>query len=273
MTFDQYFSQMFLAIFTRRSIRKYAPQPIDEKQWNELQHFINSIQVPFLHNIQISMHHTPADLSVFYFQEPPQFAAFQAPHAIKPVHVIEQAQLGFIGQLFVIYATSMGLATCWMGHHSQKAANKIVYGREADQEPNCILCTTPIGYLAEKKGLINTLTEKMWGKKQSVEEKLTPESLTTFPEPIKKALDAACQAPSAMNSQCWQFTISQQDGIYQVKINKKPGWTHFKWHYVNIDAGTSAANFWIALKAQNISPTIKLYDDGETAYWEFRIQI
>jgi nitroreductase len=196
-----------------------------------------------------------------------------APHKIKPVNVVEQAQLGFLGQLFVIYATSVGIATCWMGHHSQKVANKIVYGREDDREPDCILCTTPMGYVPEKKGFMNSLTEKMWGKKQAVEEKLTPDSLKSFPEPIMKGLQAACQAPSAMNSQCWQFTVTQEGDRYKVTINKKPGWMHFKWHYVNIDAGTSAANFWIALRAQNLTPIVTLRDDGETAYWDFTIAI
>jgi nitroreductase len=210
---------------------------------------------------------------VFYYQEPPQFAAFRAPHPIKPIIVTEQAQLGFLGQLFIIYATSLGLATCWMGHHWQKVANKIVYGREEDQEPDCILCTTPIGFITENKGFINKITEKIWSKKSVVQAKLTSDSLLTFPDSIHKALEAACQAPSAMNSQCWQFAVSQSGNKYIVKINKKPGYKHLKWHYNNIDVGTAAANFWIALKAQNINPTIILTDDGETAYWAFEIQI
>ncbi|OLS13579.1 MAG: hypothetical protein RBG13Loki_2800 [Promethearchaeota archaeon CR_4] len=264
--FNRYIPVFANAILARHSIRNYLPDAVSPEIFTNLEQFIQQIAVPFSHQVKMSLHYAPEGKKIYYFPQPECFAAFIAPTSVQ-----DQAKLGFCGELFILFAVSLGLSTCWMGHFWKKTTYEIVFGTYEKSAPEILYCTTPIGYRDENLNLLSKLTLKLFGKKKSVEEKLHPDSLQHFPEAIYKALDYACKAPSAMNNQCWRFTIKQASDQYTVVINKPRGYRHFKWPYVNIDVGTSAAHFWVGLNNQKVPTTIKIEDDGETVDWIFII--
>lgn len=67
---------------------------------------------------------------------------------------------GFIGEVFILYATSLGLATCWYGHYKLEELERLMphldkyaemknpkwgYGKD-EVEGERAICITPLGY-------------------------------------------------------------------------------------------------------------------------------
>ncbi len=255
------------AVYTRKSRRRYLNEPLKQEQLDRLTGFINSIEVPFEHNIEISIHRVPEGLSCFYFKEPGFIAAFKASERL-----IDQAKAGFIGELFILYAESIEIGTCWYGHYRKEDTYKTVYNLSEEDAPKKILCITPLGYVTEKMtGISDMITGKFFSsKKNSISQNLHKQSLKEFPDYIRKALELSCLAPSAMNSQCWYFKVDTDGERYTVEISKPEGYRHFKWPYTDMDVGTAACHFWIGLKNQGVDCSIKI-EELDRAVWKFII--
>jgi hypothetical protein len=255
-SFNDYLPAIVAAIPERRSVRNYLTDPLSENIVVQLQAFIDHMALPFPHEVKIALLPHIENKSVFYFPSPMHYAAF-----ITPRTIMDQAKLGFAGELFILYAVSIGLSTCWMGHFNTKLANLALFGKpEGDDR-------------LYKAGLLTSMSARLFSKKKAVSDHLTKDSLSIaeIPSPIRTALDLACKAPSAMNNQCWYYSIKKGVAGYEVEIGKPRGYKHFKWAHVNIDVGTAAAHFWAGMEAAGIPLNLRITEDGDSVQWRFSV--
>ena len=260
---DEFISQLTESIRSRQSRRKYLNQKLTEEHKQKISDFIKKISVPFDHKVLITIHQKPNKRKVFQYPKMNNVDTFAG--VISTKDILDQAKTGFVGELFILFCESIGVSTCWIGRYRKAIVNQIIQSKGG-----WIACITPLGYAENKQGLSEKIFSK---KKNSVEENLHENSISELPESIRDALELACLAPSALNNQCWYFDVQKEGKNYVVEISKPVGYQHFKWHFTDIDVGTSAAHFWLGLKKQNIICQTLLEEKQGKAVWRFQIKL
>ncbi len=265
---ERYLSDMEAAIQSRRSHRHYIRDALTAEHSNQMQAFLSNLSAfPFNHIVKISLHIANEEQDIVYFKGPRNFASLSTDGSYA-----SQAKLGFLGELLLLYAESIGIKTCWMGHYKKNIVNDIVFKNGVLNENEKLYCIITLGYVPEKTGLMDRISEKRLSKKpRKVEDFLHSDSLQSFPSMIHDALEKACRAPSAMNSQKWKYLVSATPTGYSVEIAKPPGYRHFKWAYYDIDVGTAAAHFWISLKNKGIESNPEVIQEDDRSVWRFHI--
>ncbi len=118
-----------------------------------------------------------------------------------------QEEVGYTGEGIVLEATSLGLATCWVGLFKKTNADSLVELQTNER----VLAVVPVGYAPGSA----TLEEKLltgFGhthKRVPMEKLVSGLSLEKAPEWARMAVQAARLAPSAMNRQPWGFQIGE----------------------------------------------------------------
>ena len=201
--------------------------------------------------------------------------------------VLSVSKAGFVGELFILYATSLGVATCWFGHYSAAVLNRVM-PHLTDEEVTRLpkwgcgsseasgvraICITPLGYWRRQGArLLDRFTQAaMSSKRRPIRELLHPyvDERLIKPE-VLYALDLARMAPSAANSQPWRFAV--RSGGEQVQIYAPQGYKHLKWEHPDVDIGISASHFWLGLKMQQVQcQVIPEVRDGQ-AVWTFELK-
>ncbi|TFG29157.1 hypothetical protein EU528_10130 [Candidatus Thorarchaeota archaeon] len=265
---EDFCEQMCNAIFTRQSNRQFLPERLSQVHETAILSFLDKLTVPFPHDASISFHKISQDAHVVYFKGPLQFIALESPKSVE-----DQAKLGFLGELIVLYAESLGVRTCWMGHYSKKQVSKIVYNDRLQESERQLFCIILLGYLPEKMGVLDRISKRRFSKKnRTIESFLHKDSQTDFPAFIRYALALSSKAPSAMNTQKWYYRVSIVENKYAVELGKNKGYKHFKWPYYDIDVGTAAAHIWLGLKVHNAIHSVTCSSDGHDSVWSFLVK-
>jgi nitroreductase len=117
-----------------------------------------------------------------------------------------QEQTGYLGEGIILEATSLNLATCWVGgfFRPEKVASLIKVERHEK-----VLSVTPLGYIEPQQ---SREAKYMTGfgrmhKRQPLSSLVTGIDPAGWPEWIKTAVEAARMAPSAINRQPWSFQV------------------------------------------------------------------
>ncbi len=271
------------AIDTRRSVRSYQDKALSHSDIKKLRAFTDSIDIPFVKPVELR--YFKADptrpLANNLRTPPPDNIAFLA-----DTDLLSVASVGFIGELVILYATGLGLGTCWFGHyllpelerlmpHLPQTAKadmpKFGYGK-GEPEGKRAVCITPLGYFkGEGLRLVDRLTENMMSyRRKPLNERLvggmTEEKL---PTELVTALKLAVKAPSAGNTQHWEITVSPD--CKMVKIALPVGFKHFKWEHPDVCVGACAAHFWLGLQMQGVPVSVVLFEEQGRAVWEFKL--
>ncbi|MTI79690.1 MAG: nitroreductase [Firmicutes bacterium] len=120
-----------------------------------------------------------------------------------------QEKVGYIGEGFILEATSIGLATCWVGGFFRKE----VAQKQVQINPNeQILAVSPVGYVDDKYSLEEKIMSKFAKShnRKSLDELCVTEE-KNWPSWVQLALDAARLAPSAINRQPWRFSVEDNN--------------------------------------------------------------
>jgi nitroreductase len=223
---------------------------------------------------------------------------------VSETDLLSLARVGFAGELLLLYATGLGLATCWFGHYITKEVNRLLpelaapdpwasssKSRGVDLERPApangdpafgfgpredigrrVVCLSPLGFW-EPGGLrpVDRLTAHLMSfKRKPIGERLTGGLQTEdLQPPVSFGLDMARKAPSAANSQHWTFEVSQDQR--RVAIAKPVGYRHFKWEHPDVCVGACAAHFWLALELQAIPCALDLREEEGRAVWVFQL--
>lgn len=122
------------------------------------------------------------------------------------IHLKEK--LGYVGEKVILRATSLGLATCWVGGSFERE-NPIFSVSEGEE----FVCVITVGIAADKKSLIGSLVNKI-KRTKDIEAFYTADSVV--PDWFGAGITAVQKAPSAKNSQ--KVHLTYNDGIVRAKV-------------------------------------------------------
>lgn len=270
------------SINTRRSVRSFERKPLESKTLDLIKEFTDNIEVPFNHDVTFKYFKSESDHAIANnLRKPPEdMLAF-----ISNTDLLSIASAGFLGELAILYATGLGVSTCWFGHYILREVERLVphlgenpgsnlpshgYGK-GEVKGKRVICITPLGYFKQDGlRLIDRLTENMMSfKRKPISERLEGVTEDMLPEEIKFALNLAQKAPSAANTQHWRFNVSKD--LKTITIAKPSGYTHMKWEHPDVCVGACAAHFFVGLSIQEIPFKINLIKDADRALWQFNL--
>lgn len=123
-----------------------------------------------------------------------------------------QEKVGYIGECFILEATFLGLATCWVGGFFRP---DVVKSQITIKHNEQVLAVSPLGYAPEKYSSEEKLMSgfPMGHKRKKMESLCLNGFNREWPDWIISALEAARMAPSAVNRQPWRFSVEEDDSI------------------------------------------------------------
>lgn len=199
---------LYDAIYTRRSVRNFRTEPIEDKILKEIPEFLDEI-TPLFPEIRTEV--------VIYesIDKKEKFSGFSnvnAPYyAVIFAEEKEKSDMnaGFIMEQLSLFLTTKGIGSCFMG---------TIKKRDRDMEESGMRCVIVMGFGLSKTSVVRRDYE---AKRLSMEElcaiKEKPKSW------VKAMLEVARLAPSSFNSQPWRFVV------YENRIHvfsKKPVVSH-----------------------------------------------
>ncbi|KYC52720.1 MAG: Nitroreductase family protein [Candidatus Methanofastidiosum methylothiophilum] len=268
------------AINVRRSVRSFEMREVDKDSMDKLKIFMADMEASFTHNIKIRFFKANSDKKLYStFNSPPDDMAF-----ISNTDIVSISKVGFIGELAILYATNLGISTCWYGHYSLEELEKIMphlgenntsdnpkwgYGKGVVEGERAI-CISPLGYW-KKDGL--RLADRVTGsfmsyKRKEISELLQGSTESLTPE-LLYALDLSRKAPSGANSQHWRFKVSSD--LKTISISMPVGYKHIKWEHPDVDIGICACHFWLGLLLKGIQSKVSVSEEEGRAVWQFEI--
>jgi hypothetical protein len=209
---------------------------------------------------------------------------------ISETDVVSIAKTGFIGELVVLFAQSLGVSTCGYGHYKlaelerlmphlqnptqlKEAPNGFGYSKGVTDGVRAI-CISPLGYY-ESGGLrlMDRMTKKMYSfnRKETKELLENPEDATNLSEDLSYALDLARKAPSAGNSQMWRFGFN--NGYKTITVAMPVGYKHYKWEHPNVDVGICACHLWLGLVERGIKSVVEVFENSNRAVFSFKLKL
>ena len=280
---EHWYTPLVEAIPQRHSVRSYLAQALPEEQLAQINHFSAELKVPFEHQVKCQV-----------FQAEPGKKLYN--NGINPIDnialisetdLLSVSKVGFVGQLIMLYAVSLGISTCWFGHYKLAEVGKYIagiatperlkestlgygYGRHIDVGER-VICCIPIGHKQENsKRLVDFVAAKILSKRKPLADLVEDKSsINNLPPELMRAFDLARMAPSAGNMQMWRFGIT--DNFRTLTVAKPVGYKHFKWEHPDVDIGIAAAQLWLGLLNEGYQPQIELTQDADRALWRLRI--
>ncbi len=271
-------------INSRRSARSYKPDELKPETLAAITEYAKNIKPPFDLNTEIRFFKAKTTKALYkMMQSPPDNVAF-----LSETDVVSIAKTGFVGELVILMAQSLGVSTCWYGHYSLRELEKIMphlqNTNQIHEAPNGYgyskgvtdgvraICISPLGYY-ESSGLrlMDRLTKNMYSfNRKEIKDLLeNPQDEVHLSGDLIYALDLARKAPSAANSQMWRFSFENDYKTVNVAI--PVGYKHFKWEHPNVDVGICACHLWLALKERGLSPMVNVCENSGRAVFSFKL--
>jgi nitroreductase len=272
------------AVNNRRSVRSYKLEPLKPETLSKLSEYSKTVKPPFDCATEIRFFKAYPTKELYKMMtSPPDNVAF-----LSKTDTISIAKTGFVGELVILMAQSLGVSTCWYGHYKlselqrlmphlqdasqlKEAPNGFGYSKGITEGVRAI-CISPLGYY-ESKGLrlMDRITKNMYSfNRKEIKDLLeNPEGTAHLTDELSYALDLARKAPSAANSQMWRFGF--EDDYRTVTVAMPPGYRHFKWNHPNVDIGICACHLWLALIERGLEPIVTVYVDSERAVFSFKL--
>lgn len=241
----------------RTSIRTYDNKPLSEEIRDELQNHIDNVSSgPFDEKVRFKIIDKPEknneNVKLGTYGVIKGARAFIVVCIKKNNEALEQ--LGYSLEDIVLYATSLGLGTVWLGG----TFNKGEFAKAIDIKENEILpIVLPIGISAEKK----SLTEKMMRFVIGAKNRKSFNSIF-FKENFNKQLDEAKAgeyskplemvrlAPSASNKQPWRILVDDEG--YHFFLHHAKGYRSMGFDMQKIDIGIAMYHFEVSVKELNL---------------------
>lgn len=240
------------AVESRYSVRSYEERSLDNELKAQLISFFEQAENPF--GPKVRMQFIEKNLSE-HGEKLGTYGIIKGADCYIGVTVqkadFDLEALGYVFEQLVLYATSIGLGSCWLGGTFNRSAFTAAMDiREGELFP----ILSPIGYPAEKK----SLTEKIMRSAVKAGVRLPWDKLfynNSFSQPVTEgkageynfAFEMLRLAPSAVNKQPWRLLI-HGDTVHFYKTRgaaEKLGIDMQR-----IDMGIAMAHFALAMKEQ-----------------------
>lgn len=205
-------SALYAAIFSRRSVRQYDPQPLDATTLNQVAEIASQVQ-PLIVSNQFQVMRRDEALSNALFALLGAYGRLvNPPHALIPYLIGEEhalTDLGYRAEQIAVRLAQIGIGTCFIGALQAESALKATLGLPEKAHIGALLvygrpATGPLG-----KTINALIRAGARAEKRLDVERITFEGDFDHPvrppEPALALLDAARHAPSAHNAQPWRF--------------------------------------------------------------------
>ncbi len=253
------------AIKERYSVRTYVKQPISDEIKKQIIDYADSLRNPF--NVKInfrfiekSSSENAEKLGTYGFIK----GADLFIGATVPKVKCAQEALGYDFEKLILYITSLGLGTCWLGG----TFNKSAFAEEMRVNENELFpIITPVGYPAQKP----RYAEKIFRRSLNADNRLEWNELfffNNFSSPLNKeiigkyndSLEMLRLAPSAKNKQPWRVVF---DGtafhFIQMFSHGDNDGSGQEMH--RIDMGIALCHFHLITLEEKLSGYFKTYDN------------
>ena len=200
------------AVNNRYSMRTFKSEPVNAETRQKILNYAEQISNPFGPKIRIKFieKRTSANGEKLGTYGIIKNANLFLGVSIKNVEGAQEA-LGYEFEQLVLYMTSLGLGTCWIGGTFDKGAFAEAMKPEAD-EIFTIIC--PVGYGTGRKRFFEKImranlkadSRLSWDKLFFINDFETPLQAADCPD-YEEALELVRQAPSAVNKQPWRVVF------------------------------------------------------------------
>jgi len=235
------------AILKRKSVRTYKEEPIPPEIRQKLGNYMDTVKGPFNTHMRfriIDMNNADPEAKLGTYGVIKGAKTFICAIVKKEKHMEED--LGYAFEKIILYATSLGLATCWLGG----TFNKSGFGKASGAEDNELVpIVTPIGYENEKKSIMDSLTVAI---AKSTNRKDWSELFFDgdFSKPLQKeeagifrdCFEMVRRAPSASNRQPWRIVRDGNNFHFYICRNKGYG-KLFNYDIQKLDMGIAMCHF------------------------------
>ncbi len=236
-------------ISSRISVRTYSDQSVQQEQIVKIKDFINKLSNPFKIKVKFTILKSDetktAKLGTYGVIKGAK--NYIGATVINGDFALEA--LGYEFEKLILYLTSLGLGTCWLGGTFKRGE----FARAMSiNEDELFPIISPFGYAADKKSFADSLvrfmakgnSRKPWSDLFFNESFSTPLSLSQAGA-YQRALEMVRVAPSASNKQPWR--IIKDKKMYHFYENKSPGYSKaFGYDIQRIDMGIAACHFHLS---------------------------
>lgn len=270
-------------INNRRSIRNFKADPLKPETLKILSGFSTTVRLPFDSPTEIRFFKAEPTKELYTtMQSPADNVAFLS--ETDPVSI---ARTGFIGELLILLAESLGVSTCWYGHYKLSELERLMphlqNTSQLKEAPNGYgystgitdgvraICISPLGYYEPNcLRLMDRITKKVFSFKRKKTKDLleNQQDMNNLSGDLIYALDLARKAPSAANSQMWRFGF--ENDYRDIVVSLPVGYRHFKWEHPNVEIGICASHLWLALIEKGFFPKVEVYEDAGRAVFKIR---
>ncbi|WP_026882257.1 nitroreductase family protein [Clostridium akagii] len=241
----------------RTSIRTYDNKPLSEDIKAKLQNRMDNVSGPFNEKVRFEIidkfDKSNENIKLGTYGVIKGVSSFIVTSIEKNDEALEQ--LGYILENIVLYATSIGVGTVWLGG----TFNKGEFAKVIDSKDNEIMpIVLPIGIPAEKR----SFTEKMMrlvsgGKNRKIfndivfSEDFTKKLDESKAGEYAKPLEMVRLAPSASNKQPWRIVVDNSG--FHFFLNHTKGYNSMGFDMEKIDMGIAMYHFEASAKELNLS--------------------
>lgn len=185
------------AIDQRISCRAFEQRPLEDNMLTQLEEELKAINDES--NFHFQLYGPDRDGHVItmnaqmFANDPACYAAL-----VAPKDPLAEEQLGYYGERFVLFATQLGLGSCWVASTYDKETTRVQL-----EEGDVLHDVIPIGYKPAQMPLKQRTIRKAIRAKSKSPEKLFngPMPLAQAPLWIQACIDGVEKAPSAINEQ------------------------------------------------------------------------
>lgn len=241
-------------IKSRSSVRTYNPVKLSEEEINKLTKYASDIKGPFKTNVRLKLIDSSEILekaggkvgTYGVIKGARDFIAAVAENREKNLE-----QLGYELEELILYATSLGLGTCWIGGTFNRSDFAKLAGLKDDE---ILPIVTPVGHPAGKRSVLESFMRlgaksdqrKPWEDlffNESFDKPLNENDANEY----SKALEAVRLAPSASNKQPWRI-LKKGKNYHFYMVSNKGNEAVLGFNIQRIDMGIAMCHFEMTLR-------------------------
>lgn len=252
----------------RKSTRTYLSKAIDDKDLNLLNNYSSAISSPFSSPLRfefISFHKNYDQKNMI--QKIGTYGVIRGAQnfivCIVKKHDFDLEQLGYAFENLILFATEIGLGTCWLGGTFNRKHLDMQLKVNADDIAPAI---TPIGYPANKESILSQTMK--WGAKSNTRkpwkelffhndplESMSDDNAGEYALP----LEMLRMAPSACNKQPWRI-VKVADMFHFYMQEHKPTNQGTCFPLQRIDMGIAMCHFELTAIERKLEGSWKKLD-------------
>ncbi|MDP4087834.1 MAG: nitroreductase family protein [Bacillota bacterium] len=242
----------------RKSVRSYKPVPIDDALKKKLSSYIESLSAPFPSGVRFII----VDSKILMETSDVKLGTYGIIKGASSFIVtatdneeINLLALGYELEKVILYATSLGLGTCWLGGTFKKSE----FAKAIKLTTNEILpIVSPVGQPSENRRIVDSIMRSIAGSNNRLQwEKLFFDG--TFSKPLseidadiyREPLEMVRLAPSASNKQPWR--IVKEKNTIHIYMNHAKGYSKaLGFDMQKIDIGIAMCHFELSASEMGI---------------------